>query len=230
MIGPLLPHQGTNQDRLTEMILLATLLAAVANLAAACFIYLELLHSRKSEVTRATTAIFEEWWSIDMRKNREALFRDFIPNERARFLHENKSMKDVGSNTEKGSVIALVHFFDRVGWLGAAELIDVDYILGPMQHVMRRTWVAMFPLIEKERRFRESHRLDPVYNYGFEWLYKYSSEPENNQAELLRRRCRASSVLSKDELKKMKLDIDLDEKTFESYLHSLQVRFKDQVR
>ena len=174
--------------------LILTALAALAEGAVAWFIYLELKHGRRSEVISATNDLYQEWWSGEMRDHRTALKR-FIDSDRADRMSKKHTMKDVNHNEtieaektgSKGSVVKLVHFFDRVGWLGAAELIDVDYVLGPMEHIMRRTWVTMadFMTTERDSRQQKGDRLDPVYNYGFEWLYRYSCEKNHDQASLM---------------------------------------------
>ena len=86
-----------------------------------------------------------------------------------------KEIKTVISEDKEGAG-QLCYFFDRVGWLGAAGLIDIDYVLGPMQHSVRRVWMAMEPFIQNERKPESAKLLDPVYQFGFEWLFKRSDE------------------------------------------------------
>src|SRR5579875_944699 len=190
-------------------------LGVVAEAAVAWFIYLELTHSRHEGLKEATQGLYIEWWSSEMRDHRTAL-KWFLENKRKELVEAGSSMKDVPHDPYKeselkGSVVSLVHFFDRVGWLGAAGLIDVDYILGPMQHVMRRTWMAMADLILKERKIRSStDRLDPVYNYDFEWLYLHTCESGGDQGDLMSR-----LYGDRRDPKSMKEDIVHDEIEFE---------------
>jgi hypothetical protein len=196
---------------------LSTIIAVIA-----VYVSIQALRrDNKRAIRDATEAIFREWWSEDMRQTRRYFFYEFLPKFRGAL--KDKGMKDVDevlsgqgvvSACDRAKPTRLCYFFDRVGWLGAANLIDVDYLLGPMQHTLRRTWLVMGPLIRKERERTGPGKLDPVYQLGFEWLYKRSSERSRHQSELLARRFKRPAILPKEERDNLREQIDQDERDF----------------
>ena len=94
----------------------------------------------------ATQQVYREWWSDDLRNLRQYFYREFLPKYRQSLL--GKSIKDIERLVpeDQGQIRKLCYFFERVGWLGAAGLIDVDYILGPMQHCVKAVWLGL-PLL-----------------------------------------------------------------------------------
>ena len=106
--------------------------------------------ARKS-TWEATHEIYKEWYSDELNELRRYFYEEFLPIYRSKL--SGKGMKEIEMiiSEDKGRVRRLCYFFDRVGWLGAAKLIDVDYVLGPMQHSVRRIWMVMEPFIQKER-------------------------------------------------------------------------------
>jgi hypothetical protein len=169
---------------------------------------------QRSLIRESTEIIFKEWWSEEIHSLRRYFYEDFIPNHRYKLVE--KSIKDIEVVVpeDKGRTRQLCYFFDKVGWLGAAGLIDVDYILGPMQHYLRRTWIVMEPLILKARIYEEGKPFDPVYQWGFEWLYLRSDQPEKHQAKLLSRGFSKPSILTKKEIFELIEHINVDEKNF----------------
>lgn len=133
---------------------------------------LSLKQGRSKSLKDNTDAVFKEWWSEDLRSLRKEFREDWENIDRV--ATHGLSLKK--SNT---SIIRLCNFFDRVGWLGAAGLIDVDYIMPPMQHVLRRVWLATEQMIKNDRS------TDPVYLYGLEWLFRRSSKWYGQQGYLL---------------------------------------------
>lgn len=170
---------------------LETAIAVLSTVVAIIAVWLSLIstrHAQQIAIKETTDIIFKEWWSEELRELRRYFILEFIPNHRIRLI--GKSMKEIDRviPEDKGRTTKLCYFFDRVGWLGAAGLIDVDYVLGPMQHVMRRTWIVMEPLILIERELKSDKTFDPVFQFGFEWLFKRSSQQKKHQANLLRYR------------------------------------------
>lgn len=195
--------------------LLINVVSAVGEWGIVFVIYWELENSRKAEIKKTTTEIFREWWDLEMDKCRKYFFMEFVPKYRAGLVRDqSKSMKDLDQVNNGCEAKKLCYFFDRVGWLGAAGLIDVDYVLGPMQHALRRAWWAMEPLIERARETSPGKRLDPVFQYGFEWLYERSSLPTKHQAELLRDRFKRPKIRSAVQIEALRRAIDLDEENF----------------
>jgi hypothetical protein len=187
------------------------------------WISLLLLRHRRRVATRdATERIFAEWWSDDLAELRQH-FREFTAKHRARFI--GKGMKQIANEFREDGrrTQRFCFFFDKVGWLGAAGLIDVDYVLAPMQHAMRRCWIAMEPLIKHDREPAPGQSLDPVYQWGFEWLYKRSSEAKHHQANLLRTKFSRPRLRSDAEIMTLKEQIDKDEKQFKQILQSSRV-------
>ncbi len=125
----------------------------------------------------ATNAIYKEWYSDELIELRRYFYTEFLPLHMSKLTGKEglKEIKTVISEDKEGAG-QLCYFFDRVGWLGAAGLIDIDYVLGPMQHSVRRVWMAMEPFIQNERKPESAKLLDPVYQFGFEWLFKRSDE------------------------------------------------------
>lgn len=110
----------------------------------------------------------------------------------------------------------LTFFYDMIGWLGAHGLIDVDYILGPMQHHMRRTWWVAKVLIKRDRQRRGDYWLDPVRHFGFQWLFEYSEK--RNQVDIIKDRFSGLSIVNDKNMEVLKRDIQDDEKLFKAHL------------
>ena len=81
-----------------------------------------------------------------------------------------KGNKEIAGITEKQKIdiIELIYFFDKIGRLNHARLIDSYNILGPMRHWVIEVW----ELIEKNVKNIRDEKKDKVNNYGFENLYK----------------------------------------------------------
>lgn len=165
----------------------------------------------------ATQQIYMEWWSDEMNSLRRYFFREFLPLHRAGLLGRSIREVEFLIENDKGRIRRLCYFFERVGWLGAAGLIDVDYILGPMQHVVRVVWLAMEPFIIEERNndhIESAHH--SVYLSGFEWLYKRSGQ--KHQAVLIRTKFSKPRLRSWEEIATLKRLIDEDEAKFRNEL------------
>lgn len=196
---------------------LETAVAVLSTIVAIIAVWLSLVstrHAQQTTIKETTDVIFKEWWSEALRELRRHFILEFISNHRIKLI--GKSMKEIDRiiPEDKGRTTRLCYFFDRVGWLGAAGLIDVDYVLGPMQHVMRRTWIVMEPLILIERELRSDKIFDPVFHFGFEWLFKHSSQPRKHQANLLRHRFLRPRIRTRAEVRNLKAQIDTDEANF----------------
>ena len=157
-------------------------------------------NARQVATRDATERIFRRWWGLDPgypeseQDENDGIRRD-IPGLRKYFYvqfigwyrkHSSSldgiRLKDFSEFVEsskpslkdRGRLANLTFFFDEVGWLGAAGLIDVNYVLGPMQHVLRRVWWISKPWIELDREGESGYWLDPVRHFGIEWLYQQS--------------------------------------------------------
>jgi hypothetical protein len=177
--------------------------------------------AQRSMIRESTEIIFKEWWSEEIHSIRRYFYEDFIPNHRYKLV--GKSMKDIEIVVpeDRGRTRQLCYFFDKVGWLAAAGLIDADYILGPMQHYLRRTWIVMEPLIEKSRIYEAGKPFDPVYQWGFEWLYLRSNRPDKHQARLLSRSFSDPAILTKKEILELVGHINLDEANFHQRIEEI---------
>lgn len=187
--------------------------------------YLKTLHLTTRNAHReATQHILDEWFSEDQRKLRRYFFQEFIALHRNKLIDKEGikwGLKDIEKiiPSDEGRMRQLCYFFDRVGWYGSTGLIDVDYVLGPMQHVVRRTWIAMEPLIKHERkpdRVMEGQykRYDPVFLFGFEWLFKRTSQQGRDQASLLGKKLRDPKLLNKSEISSLRKQISADEEKY----------------
>jgi len=172
----------------------------------------------------ATDAVFAEWFGEDMRNLRKYFFTKFLPNQWKMICNSSKGLKNVDADLNQGedNLTKLCFFFDKVGWLGASGLIDVDYVLGPMQHTMRRVWLAMALLIENEREKRVPDNCDPVYQFGFEWLFRRSERRGKHQAYILRRHFAHPRILSKKESKCLRNVINTEEQNYQQWLYDFR--------
>ena len=136
---------------------------------------------RRRNIRDATGSVFEEWWGDDLGQIRVFFFEEFCFLPLVRSAPEvpfRCLMRALDSDyTTKGMsmrIRRLCNFFDKVGWLAAAALIDVDDVLGPMQETVRLVWRVLGTSIIASRE--EAPRADtgPVLFYGLEWLYKRS--------------------------------------------------------
>lgn len=169
-------------------------------------------HAARKSTWEATNEIYKEWYSDELNELRHYFYNEFLPLHRIKLI--GKGMKDIKTviPEDKERTRQLCYFFDRVGWLGAAGLIDVDYVLGPMQHSVRRVWMTMEPFIQKEREPGSAKLLDPVYQFGFEWLFKRSNK--KHQAILAREKFQDPKLLSRKQRKILQTQIDSDEAEF----------------
>jgi hypothetical protein len=201
----------------------ANLLSTVGNFASLVILfYMAVIYwmmrrdAVKNSIREATQQVYKEWWGDDLKDLRRYFYREFIPNYRKQLL--GKCIKEIELTLEEdnGRIRKLCYFFERVGWLGAAGLIDVDYILGPMQHCVRFVWLAMEPFILEERKPQNLSQVDSshhsVYLSGFEWLYKRSTQ--KHQAVLIREKFRKPRLRSWQEIRELKDWIDADEEKF----------------
>ena len=191
--------------------------------------YLQFRQRQKEARREATDRIFEEWWSPHFADLRKYFFQEFVPKYRISL--NRKGMKRIADeiSEDRGQSQKLCFFFDKVGWLGAAGLIDVDYVLGPMQQAMRRCWIVMEPLIRHEREIGSEGRPDPVYQFGFEWLYERSSKPRYHLSELVKRRFSKPKIRSKQEIQAIRNQIEKDERTFRGKLREAGIEIRERT-
>jgi hypothetical protein len=174
----------------------------------------------KNSIREATQQVYREWWSDELRDLRRYFYREFVPLYRKELLGKCIKEIELTFEADRGRIRKLCYFFERVGWLGAAGLIDVDYILGPMQHCVRFVWLAMEPFILEERKPQNLSQVDSshhsVYLSGFEWLYKRSSQ--KHQAVLIREKFRNPRLRTWQEINELKDWINADEEKFRKEL------------
>ena len=182
--------------------------------------------SKRKARREATDAIFREWWSEDLRGLRKYFFQEFVPSHRPILINQGKTLKSIDdifksdkepdNKPDNGAKVRqLCFFFDRVGWLAAAGLIDPDDVLGPMQHSMRRVWWAVERFILEDRSDKGGHP-DPIYHMGFEWLFKHSSDPDHHHALLLERQLHG--FLTEEDVKTLRAALDSVEAEFKKQL------------
>lgn len=153
---------------------------------------------RSANRREATQRIFDDWWSEELSDWRHHFNVDFLPV--AVEAYSRYSLKDVHIylNDPDRRLAKLTGFFDYVGWLGAAGLIDVDYVLGPIQHQARRIWIATEPLILRAR-YPEQGVSDPIFRMGFEWIILRSEVQANDHANILREAFSNPSIISTEQ-------------------------------
>lgn len=197
---------------------IAVIVSAFAAIVSSVVALIAIGRERKAAIKESTTLIFQEWWSEELRALRRYFFLEFVPFYRVKMIGRGlKEISDIVPE-DTGRIERLCSFFDRIGCLGAAGLIDMSYISEPMQHTMRLTWIAVEPLIMKEREFKPDGRFDPVYQYGFEWLFRRSNLPNRHQAHLLQRRFVRPSIFTRREIRAIKSSLDAVEDGFRKRL------------
>jgi hypothetical protein len=136
---------------------------------------------RRRNIRDATGSVFEEWWGDELSQVRVFFFEEFcfLPLVRngtqvpfrclMRALDADYATKGMSTR-----IRTLCSFFDKVGWLAAAALIDVDDVLGPMQETVRLVWRVLGTSVVAGREEPPRADTGPVLFYGMEWLYKRS--------------------------------------------------------
>lgn len=206
-------------DYVTIISLLASIIVAIVAIIALILTSQGNKQNTKNALRESSDIIFQQWLSEDMRSFRRYFFNEFLPLN-ARKLN-GKSLNEIDKVIEdKGRTRKLCDFFDKLGWLGAAGLIDVDYVLGPMHHAMRRIWITLEPLILNERKFKFTGSFDPIFLDGFEWLYKYSCLPGKDQASIIGRIFTRPMLRSKSKIEKLRKNLNVHERIFLSDIGS----------
>lgn len=136
---------------------------------------------RRRNIRDATGSVFEEWWGEELGQIRVFFLEEFcfLPLVRSgpevpfrclmRALDADYATKGMSAR-----VRILCNFFDKVGWLAAAALVDVDDVLGPMQETVRLVWRVLGTSIVASREEPPRADTGPVLLYGLEWLFKRS--------------------------------------------------------
>lgn len=196
-------------------------ISIVSTMIAVSAIILSIISYRREQTTairEATEVIYKEWWSEELHSLRRYFHEELLPKHMSKLTDKNIKDIEIVVLEDKGRARQYCYFFDKVGWLGAAGLIDVDYIMAPMQHYLRRAWIAMEPLIDRSRVFTNEKPYDPVYQWGFEWLYLRTNQKSKHQARILRRIFSKPSILDEKEFVQLMKYIDTDEENYKNLL------------
>ena len=177
---------------------------------------------RRANALQVTEALFAKWWGKDMQELRRYFYQEFVPMHYAKV--NGISLKNVAEvvPSDEERLLRLTGFFDEVGWLGAADLIDVDYVLGPMQHAMRRVWLATEDLVRNARISQAGLLLDPVFRLGFEWLFRRSEMPGGGQADHLAAKFQSPNLFTEADIVELRRKIADDEQEFLRRLATLR--------
>lgn len=144
---------------------------------------------RRRNIRDATGSVFEEWWGEELGQIRVFFFEEFcfLP-----LIHSGPEVPfrcvmraldaDYATKGMATPIRRLCSFFDKVGWLAAAALIDVDDVLGPMQETVRLVWRVLGASIVASRDEPPRADTGPVLFYGLEWLYKRSLSRSERRA------------------------------------------------
>jgi hypothetical protein len=170
-----------------------------------------LSRQRKETRRNVTSKIWEEWWGKYLETLRKH-FYDVVDNrpeeiQKLRAMHIGLNQIEKYLPGDEGQLRKLTYFFDQIGWLGMSKLIDIDIIIGPMAHVIRRVWFVTEPFIkvqrEEQREKSGGKWLDPVRHIGFEWLFKQTEKKP--QIKLIKKMTKyhqalpGQDIISKDE-------------------------------
>jgi len=129
--------------------------------------------TRRSIRLQAQHDLWKEWWSLEETASwRYSVFNLFVPDYWANLVNDDSiSLKNLSESLPQewcDHPRRLAWWFDQVGCLAAQRLVEADFILVPMQHLVKRTWWVLKPFIDRARRS------DPLYCYGLQWLYDES--------------------------------------------------------
>lgn len=164
--------------------------------------------SQRFGIKETADRIFTEWWSQEMRELRLYFMLEFVPTHRSKVLGLKLTQIQHTLPEDKGRMIRLCYFFDRIGWLASAGLIDVDYVLGPMQHVLRRLYFAT------ESFLHEDQKANPLYYHGFVWLFERSNRKGKDQASLISKRFVRPRTLGRKETTSLRNHLRTEEELF----------------
>jgi hypothetical protein len=188
--------------------IVAAIAAGIALVSLGCSAALYRL-ARRTEAREATAALMTEWWGpelAELRRYYRTEFADFhsqlASGGEMPFRELERRLRQEGHGSE---LRRLCFFFDRVGWLGASGLVNVDYVLTAFQHYVKDLWLTMQPFVEQERR-REYR--NPIFLFGFEWLNRRTAEPGKDQAHLIRVRFRDPRLVTRDGEELLRIQID----------------------
>lgn len=207
-------------------------LGVLAEVGVATFIFLEWRHSNRAEVSRVTENIFTEWWSDALREHRRYFYQVFLVEDRPKLVASGLGLKDLrpaarfDANDERHRVTQFCYFFDRVGFLGASGLLDVDYVMAPMQHVVRRVWWAVEPLVKRSREADSTYGADPNFLYGFEWLYERTEREGCSQAALMVKRFRKPDLFRHGGVDALAAEIRKAEDTYRNDLRIRELAYR----
>jgi hypothetical protein len=191
---------GTDMPAPLDPVALAAIITSLGTLLIAVFTIASVRVSRN--LHRAATAetmdrMYQKWW-VTLADSKNCL-------EEARGLPTEAELRRNGVGlagvlsaldaNQASGIFEVLAFFDEIGWLCAAQLVDADRLLPPMQHVVRICWRVFGEAILNERgraQTKVAHdkatRLhwSPLYFQGFEWLYKRTQRPSKSQARLIK--------------------------------------------
>ncbi len=170
--------------------------------------------SQTNSVRETTDKIYREWYSERLEKLRYYFYSEFLPKHYSKLENIGMKMIEKEIKADEGRARMLCYWFDRVGWLAAAGLIDIDYIMGPMQQSLRQVWLTMQEFIKRERQSDGPEGMDAVYLLGIEWLFRRSSNELHHQAYIIERRFDEPSLFSRKEAEDLRLAMVEDEERF----------------
>jgi hypothetical protein len=165
--------------------------------------------ARRTEAREATAALMTEWWSPEVARLRRYYRTEFTHFYSQLASRDELSFRELEQQLEAAGhgpeLRLLCYFFDRVGWLGANGLVDVDYILTAFQHYVKDMWSTMQPFVEHERLPKYQN---PIFLFGFEWLDRRAHKRGKDQAHLIRVRFRDPRLVTRDGEKRLRGRID----------------------
>jgi hypothetical protein len=118
-----------------------------------------------------TQKVYNDWFSVhffELRMSYPKIIEKIHNSEDWQQKQFPIDWSGILSEKEIKQLIEIMYFFDKVGWLSKAGLINTDFILGPMHRWVLKTWKDIEPMIQARRK------IDIINNKGFEELAKYA--------------------------------------------------------
>lgn len=130
---------------------------------------LSYLKTNQLNRSNETQKVYDDWFSIkflNLRKEYPIIINKIKSYEN----WQEKKFDEMISDDEINVLMTIIYFFDKVGWLALAGLINTDYILAPMHKWVVKVWNDLEPAIKAKRKF------DNINSRGFEELAKYANK------------------------------------------------------
>ena len=153
-----------NKDHVAIIISASALFIAVINF------FLNQRSARRAKIknnSEETQKAYAEWFGMDFYRLRRS-YEIAISKVKNNDEWKTKKLEEMVQGKDLESIKEVHYFFDRIGWLSNAGLIDTNFILCPMKLWVVNTWIDLKPIIYQKRS------TDPIHGLGHEQLAIYA--------------------------------------------------------